>query len=90
MPHRQAARFSNAVLAAVLALLILQVDIPTHSGLSWFWAQRHDYIAWAASALWVAAAWVLLKSGGERVERLPRPVVLLEVLFLLMAATLPT
>ena len=89
MPHRQAARFSNAVLAAVLALLILQVDIPTHSGLSWFWAQRQDYIAWAASALWVAAAWVLLKSGGERVERLPRPVVLLEVLFLLMAATLP-
>ena len=89
MPHRQAARFSNAVLAAVLALLILQVDIPTHSGLSWFLAQIDDYIAWAASALWIATTWLLLKSAGERVDRLPRSVMLLEILLLLLAATLP-
>ena len=61
---------TDAVLAIIMTILILELEKPTTPSLQAFWDLRQNFFAYFLSFFWLGSLWMALNKLWEKVERI--------------------
>ncbi|SKC60451.1 Uncharacterized membrane protein [[Eubacterium] yurii] len=81
--------FTDAVLAIIITILVLELEKPSAPTLEQFWALRHNFFAYFLSFFWLGSLWMALNGLWENVERISTPVIWWSLGLLFMSSFLP-
>lgn len=81
--------FTDAVLAIIMTILVLELDKPDEPTLSAFWALRQNFFAYFLSFFWLGSLWMALNTLWEKVEKISPPVMWWSLGLLFFASFLP-
>ena len=81
--------FTDAVLAIIMTILVLELETPKSASLSAIWALRENYFAYALSFFWLGTMWVNLHNEWHDVNQISRGVVWWSVILLFFSSLIP-
>lgn len=81
--------FTDAILAIIMTILVLELEKPAEPTLEAFWDLRTAYFAYALSFVWLGSLWVGLNSIWEKAERIDTPVIWWNLFLLFLASLIP-
>lgn len=81
--------FTDAILAIIMTILVLELAKPAFDAPSAFWALRTAYFSYALSFFWLGSLWVGLNSIWGEVKRINNAVIWLNLLMLFFASLIP-
>ena len=81
--------FTDAVLAIIMTILVLELKKPEEISLSGLWALRSNYFAYWLSFFWLGSVWISMHSIWEKVETVSRTVLWWNLIFLFFASFMP-
>ena len=81
--------FTDAVLAVIMTILVLELEKPSAPTLEQFCALRHNFFAYFLSFFWLGSLWMALNGLWENVERISTPVIWWSLGLLFMSSFLP-
>lgn len=81
--------FTDAVLAIIMTILVLELEKPAAPTLAAFWTLRESFFAYALSFFWLGSLWVGLNGIWEDVKRISSSVVWWNLLLLFLASLIP-
>lgn len=81
--------FTDAILAIIMTILVLELDIPEEPTLAAFWNLRTSYFSYALSFFWLGSLWVSLNNIWEKVEKINATVIWWNLLLLFLASLIP-
>lgn len=81
--------FTDAILAIIMTILVLELDKPAEPTLAGFWALRQSYFSYALSFFWLGSLWVGLNSIWEKAKKVNRSVIWWNLLLLFLASLIP-
>lgn len=81
--------FTDAVLAIIMTILVLELAKPVASNLSAFWDLRNDFFAYALSFFWLGSLWIGLNGIWEKVENISHTVIWWNMILLFFASLIP-
>ncbi|MGI6512517.1 MAG: TMEM175 family protein [Catenisphaera adipataccumulans] len=81
--------FTDAILAIIMTILVLELDKPAAPSVSAFWDLRTSFFSYALSFFWLGSLWVGLNSIWEQVRRINSTVIWLNLLLLFLASLIP-
>lgn len=81
--------FTDAVLAIIMTILVLELAKPAHPTLASFWALRKNYFAYALSFFWLGSLWIALNGIWEKVKNISTPVIFWNLVLLFLASFMP-
>ena len=61
---------TDAVLAIIMTILVLELEKPTTPSLEAFWDLRQNFFACFLSFFWLGSLWMALNTLWEKVERI--------------------
>lgn len=67
--------FTDAVIAIVMTILVLELEKPSQVSLKNFWELRSSFFAYTLSFFWIGAMWVNMHSGWHNVKKISNKVV---------------
>ena len=67
--------FTDAVLAIIMTILVLELEKPDEPTISAFWALRQNFFAYFLSFFWLGSLWIALNSLWEKVEKVSSSVI---------------
>lgn len=89
MSKERLVAFTDAILAIIMTILVLELDKPAEPTLAAFWDLRTAYFAYALSFVWLGSLWVGLNSIWEKAERIDTPVIWWNLFLLFLASLIP-
>lgn len=89
MKRERMETFSDAVLAIVMTILVLDLDKPETPDLAGVWALREVYFSYALSFFWLGAMWINQYRIWHRVEKVTGRVLWTCILMLFFASLIP-
>lgn len=81
--------FTDAILAIIMTILVLELAKPAIAAPSGFWALRTAYFSYTLSFFWLGSLWMGLNSIWEKVTRINNPVIWWNLLLLFLASLIP-
>lgn len=81
--------FTDAVLAIIMTILVLELDKPQAATLEAFWTLRWSFFAYALSFFWLASLWIGLNGIWEKVKLISNAVIWWNMLLLFFASLIP-
>ncbi len=66
---------TDAVLAIIMTILILELEKPTTPSLQAFWDLRQNFFAYFLSFFWLGSLWMALNTLWEKVEKISPQIV---------------
>ena len=81
--------FTDAVLAIIMTILVLELEKPQEATLAAFWGLRQNFFAYFLSFFWLGSLWMALNSLWDKVEKISTPVVWWSLVLLFLASFLP-
>lgn len=81
--------FTDAILAIIMTILVLELDKPSGPTLAAFWALRRSYFSYALSFFWLGSLWVGLNAIWEKAEKIDSAVIWWNLLLLFLASLIP-
>jgi uncharacterized membrane protein len=81
--------FTDAVLAIIMTILVLELERPAAMTPAAFWALRENFFAYTLSFFWLGSLWVGLNSIWEAVRRVNSAVIWWNMLLLFFASFVP-
>ena len=66
---------TDAVLAIIMTILILELEKPTTPSLQAFWDLRQNFFAYFLSFFWLGSLWMALNTLREKVEKISPQIV---------------
>ena len=81
--------FTDAVLAIIMTILVLELEKPTVPTLEAFWALRQNFFAYFLSFFWLGSLWIALNGIWEKVERISTAVTWWNLALLFTSSFLP-
>lgn len=81
--------FTDAILAIIMTILVLELAKPAIASPSGFWALRTAYFSYALSFFWLGSLWMGLNSIWEKVESINNTVIWWNLLLLFLASLIP-
>lgn len=81
--------FTDAILAIIMTILVLELEKPAQPTVAAFWALRTSYFSYALSFFWLGSLWVSLNSIWEKVKRIDSAVIWWNLLLLFLASLIP-
>ena len=81
--------FTDAVLAIVMTILVLELERPDAATLAAIWELRENYFAYALSFFWLGTMWVNLHNEWHGVSQVSRSVVWWSVVVLFFSSMIP-
>ena len=81
--------FTDAVLAIIMTILVLELETPKSASLSAIWELRENYFAYALSFFWLGTMWVNLHNEWHDVNQISRGVVWWSVILLFFSSLIP-
>ena len=64
------AAFTDAILAIIMTILVLELEKPTEASWTAVWALRQSFVSYIISFFWLGAMWVNLHSQWQRIKRI--------------------
>lgn len=80
---------TDAVLAIIMTILILELEKPATPSLQAFWELRHNFFAYFLSFFWLGSLWMALNTLWEKVERISSEVVWANLYLLFFVSFMP-
>lgn len=81
--------FTDAVLAIVMTILVLELEKPEAVTLSAIWELRENFFAYALSFFWLGTMWVNLHNEWHDVGQISKSVVWWSVVLLFFSSLIP-
>ena len=81
--------FTDAVLAIIMTILVLELEKPQEATLAAFWGLRQNFFAYFLSFFWLGSLWMALNSLWDKVEKISTSVVWWSLVLLFLASFLP-
>lgn len=89
MSKERLVAFTDAILAIIITILVLDLDKPAEPTLAAFWELRTSFFSYALSFFWLGSLWVGLNGIWERAERVDNAVIWWNLLLLFVASLIP-
>lgn len=89
MNKERLAAFTDAVLAIIMTILVLELEKPAELSLAGFWALRENYFSYTISFFWLGAMWVNLHNEWENIEKISRKTVWATLIMLFFSSIFP-
>lgn len=81
--------FTDAVLAIIMTILVLELDKPAHPTIAAFFALRKSYFAYFLSFFWLGSLWIALNGIWEKVKYISNAVIFCTLALLFLASFMP-
>lgn len=81
--------FTDAILAIIMTILVLELEKPEAPTLEAIWALRSNFLAYSVSFFWLGAMWVNLHSQWQRVTKIDNKVVWWSIIMLFFSSFFP-
>lgn len=81
--------FTDAILAIIMTILVLELEKPAEPSVAAFWELRASFFSYALSFFWLGSLWVGLNSIWEKVRRVNSSVIWWNLLLLFLASLIP-
>ena len=81
--------FTDAVLAIIMTILVLELEKPEAATLEALWALKENFFAYALSFFWLGTMWVNLHNEWHDVNRISKAVVWWSVVLLFFSSLIP-
>lgn len=81
--------FTDAVLAIIMTILVLELEKPAEASVAAFWELRWNFFAYALSFFWLGSLWIGLNSIWEKVRKVSSAVVWWNMTLLFAASLIP-
>ena len=82
------AAFTDAILAIIMTILVLELEKPSEASWAAVWALRQSFVSYIISFFWLGAMWVNLHSQWQRIERIDNRVVWCSIVMLFFVSLL--
>lgn len=73
--ERQINVLTDAVLAIIMTILVLELEKPTTPSLEAFWDLRQNFFACFLSFFWLGSLWMALNTLWEKVEKISSEII---------------
>lgn len=83
------AAFTDAILAIIMTILVLELEKPAEASWTAVWALRQSFASYIISFFWLGAMWVNLHSQWQRIDRIDNRVVWCSIIMLFFASLFP-
>lgn len=81
--------FTDAVLAIIMTILVLELEKPETATLEALWKLKENFFAYALSFFWLGTMWVNLHNEWHNVEQVSTSVVWWSVIVLFFSSLIP-
>lgn len=81
--------FTDAVLAIIMTILVLELETPVSASFAAIWALRANYFSYALSFFWLGTMWVNIHNEWHNVTQVSKPVVWWSVILLFFSSLVP-
>jgi uncharacterized membrane protein len=89
MDKERLAAFTDAVLAIIMTILVLELEKPTHVTWAGIWALRVNYFAYALSFFWLGFMWLSHHNAWHKIKKVNNATVVYTLLMLFFASLFP-
>lgn len=83
------AAFTDAILAIIMTILVLELEKPAEASWEAVWALRQNLASYMISFFWLGAMWVNLHSQWQRIEQIDNRVVWCSIVMLFFSSLFP-
>ena len=83
------AAFTDAILAIIMTILVLELEKPAEASWAAVWALRQSFASYIISFFWLGAMWVNLHSQWQRIKRIDNRGVWCSIVMLFFASLFP-
>ena len=81
--------FTDAVLAIIMTILVLELEKPEEATFAALWSLRENFFAYALSFFWLGTMWVNLHNEWHDVAQISKSVVWWSVVLLFFSSLIP-
>lgn len=89
MTKERLVAFTDAVLAIIMTILVLELEKPSEASLAAFWDLKEAFFAYTLSFFWLGSLWIGLNSIWEQVEKVNGKVIWWNMGLLFTASFIP-
>ncbi len=89
MSKERLVAFTDAVLAIVITILVLELDKPTQVTWAGIFALRENYFAYTTSFFWIGLMWLSHHNGWQEVKKINSSIVILSLVMLFFTSFFP-
>lgn len=89
MTKERLVTFTDAILAIIMTILVLDLDKPETPNFAGLWELRENYFAYALSFFWLGTMWINLTKEWKDVEKVNNPVLWWNIVMLFFASLIP-
>lgn len=89
MSKERLVAFTDAILAIIMTILVLELDKPSEPTVAAFWALRQSYFSYALSFFWLGSLWIGLNTIWEKAKFIDSAVIWWNLLLLFLASLIP-
>lgn len=89
MKKERLVAFTDAVLAIIMTILVLELARPSKPTIASFWSLRYAYIAYALSFFWLGSLWMGLNRIWEHAEYIDNRTIFWNLVLLFTASFIP-
>ncbi|KRO08161.1 hypothetical protein IV59_GL001479 [Paucilactobacillus hokkaidonensis] len=89
MNKERLAAFTDAVLAIIMTILVLELEKPKHVSLAGLWDLRANFFAYTLSFFWLGLMWSTHHSNWHKVKKVTDKTVAYSLIMLFLASLFP-
>ncbi len=89
MEKERLVTFTDAVLAIIMTILVLELKKPTEPTLAQMWALRESFLAYALSFFWLGAMWINLHNIWSKASKISTRVIGWNMVLLFLLSLIP-
>lgn len=89
MNKERLAAFTDAVLAIIMTILVLELEKPEHISWQGLWNLRVNYFAYALSFFWLGMMWFSHHNAWTKIKKINNSTVIYSLLMLFFASLFP-
>ena len=89
MKKERLAAFTDAVLAIIMTILVLELEKPSAFTLQAIWDLRYGFFSYALSFFWLGSMWINIHNEWESIERINAKTLWVTLLLLFFCSVIP-
>ena len=89
MEKERLVTFTDAVLAIIMTILVLELKKPTEPTIAQMWALRESFLAYALSFFWLGAMWINIHNIWSKASRISTKVIGWNMILLFFLSLIP-
>ncbi len=89
MKKDRVAAFTDAVLAIIMTILVLELQKPSSLTLSAFWELRYSFFSYALSFFWLGSMWINIHNEWESIEMINAKTLWVTLVLLFFCSVIP-